>query len=227
MTPDDRYQLRKEQEADAMRAADIKGLEERLRFRAQVRKDADHQAGRHGKEWAIETYMEWQAADALRTLTTERDEARAERDRTKLHMSAWEDSARINKRRAEEAENELTRHRHYNFDWKARAEAAEARLEELTRERDEANADRCFHNDDDPACKLEHKFVSENEKMRARLEEAKAVLERAANDFDTLAENIRKLPVWSTTSDHCGPHSIAFVGAKTIRAFLQPTGGTE
>lgn len=55
-------------------------------------------------------------------------ELEAALERVNLHCSAWEDSARINKHRADEAENELTQHRHYNFDWRERAKAAEAAL---------------------------------------------------------------------------------------------------
>lgn len=72
-----------------------------------------------------------EAAFALRTALAERDEARAERDANRSHIRAQ--SSDIMTLGALVYADEHTT-------WKARAKAAEARLEELTRERDEAKA---------------------------------------------------------------------------------------
>jgi hypothetical protein len=48
-----------------MTTPDIAGLCERLRKRARASFEANKNFGRKGKEWAIETEVEWQAADTL------------------------------------------------------------------------------------------------------------------------------------------------------------------
>ena len=55
---------------------------------------------------AISQMANWR--DTIAALQQQLDEARAERDKARLHMSAWEDSARINKARAEAAELALS-----------------------------------------------------------------------------------------------------------------------
>lgn len=50
--------------------------------------------------------------------------------------------------------------------------ASEAEASDLRKELAEANLDRCFATDSDPACKLEHKFNEEATSLRRKLEEA-------------------------------------------------------
>jgi hypothetical protein len=51
--------------ASSMTTPDIAGLCERLRKRATASFEANKNFGRKGKEWAIDTEVEWQAADTL------------------------------------------------------------------------------------------------------------------------------------------------------------------
>jgi hypothetical protein len=62
-----------------MTTPDIAGLCERLRKRARASFEANKNFGRKGKEWAIETEVEWQAANTL-----ERQAAEIERLRGAL-----------------------------------------------------------------------------------------------------------------------------------------------
>jgi hypothetical protein len=62
-----------------MTTPDIAGLCERLRKRSTASFEANKNFGRKGKEWAIDTEVEWQAADTL-----ERQAAEIERLRELL-----------------------------------------------------------------------------------------------------------------------------------------------
>jgi hypothetical protein len=66
-----------------MTTPDIAGLCERLRKRATASFEANKNFGRKGKEWAIDTEVEWQAAD-----TIERQAAEIERLRGALKRQA-------------------------------------------------------------------------------------------------------------------------------------------
>lgn len=67
-------------------APDIAGLCERLRKRATASFEANKNFGRKGREWAIETEVEWQAADTL-----ERQAAEIERLRATLGYYSYAD----------------------------------------------------------------------------------------------------------------------------------------
>jgi len=70
-------------------------------------------------------------------------------------------------------------------------EAATA-LASLAAELAEANLDRCFASDSDPACKLEHKFVAEATELRRKLQEQRKALE-AGRILANVAYNICQL----------------------------------
>lgn len=103
-----------------------------------------------------------QESDALRTALAQLDEARAERKILQAELGGQNADAAV-------------------ADWRAlraRAEAAEARLEELTRERDEAKADALQWAGAAGKCHDAYQDV------HARLEEAKAVLKFYAEGGD-------------------------------------------
>ncbi|TCL70598.1 hypothetical protein [Rhizobium sp. BK251] len=59
-----------------------------------------------------------------------------------------------------------------------RAEAADA-IQDLSAKLAEANSDRCYHDDEDPACKLEYAFTNQITSLTARAEKAEAALRDA------------------------------------------------
>jgi hypothetical protein len=78
------------------KAAMVETLIERLRF-----------ADINSQQRVLGSRIFCEAADRLEALEREKEELRKELERTKLHASAWEDSARLNKDRAETAERQL------------------------------------------------------------------------------------------------------------------------
>jgi hypothetical protein len=69
---------------------------------------------------------------------------------------------------------------------RAQVASLQKELAERTAERDAANADRCFHTDDDPNCKMEASFMLMFDRERERAEAAES---RA----DTLARRVEGL----------------------------------
>lgn len=78
------------------------GLVERLR--EEARRLSGHSLDRGSVDAGIASNVADEAADELEARATLITELHAEVAKTKMHLSAWEDSARINKARADEVE---------------------------------------------------------------------------------------------------------------------------
>ena len=83
-----------------MTTPDLTGLCERLRAKARASFEANKSFGRRGKEWAIETESEWQAAAAIERLVAENERMRKIAEGMSAAIS-WLDYPFIDNRTAE------------------------------------------------------------------------------------------------------------------------------